>query len=339
MRAIWIRKHGGPNVLEVRETEDPEVTAGAVRVRSQAAGLNFAEVSARQGIYPPAPKPPCVVGYEGAGEIDAVGEGIDDLAVGDRVMFISRFGAHADCVVVPRHQVVKIPDALGFEEAAAMPVNYLTAHQMLFRIRRLVPGERVLIHAAAGGVGTAVLQLCQTVDDTTTFGTASARKHDYVRAQGCDHPIDYRNEDYAERVREITNGEGVDLVCDALGGADWKKGFELLRPGGTLVCFGLANASRAGKRSLLRLAGQLMRMPRFSPLDLMGNNRIVAGVDLGSLWEEHAMIQDGLLQVVRYWEAGQARPQIDATFDFDQASEAFERLETGQNVGKIVLRP
>jgi len=339
MRAVWIRKHGGPDVLEVRETADPIAGPGQVRVRVKACGLNFAEISARQGIYPAAPKPPCVVGYEGAGVVDAVGEGVHDIEVGARVMFVSRFRGHSDCVVVARYMLVPIPDALGFEDAAAMPVNYLTAYQMLFRLRRIEPGDRVLVHAAAGGVGTAVLQLCQTVKDVTTFGTASEAKHDHLRAQGCTHPIDYHSADYVDAVNEITNGEGVDLVCDALGGADWKKGYSLLRPSGMLVCFGLANASKAGKRSLIRVVGQLLRAPKYGPLGLMGDNRSVAGLDLGSLWEHEAKIQDGLQRIVGFWEAGAARPHIDGTYAFEDAAAAHGRLERGENVGKVLLVP
>ncbi|MCB9596872.1 MAG: zinc-binding dehydrogenase [Sandaracinaceae bacterium] len=339
MRAVWIRKHGGPEVLEVRETEDPTPGPGEVRVRAKACGLNFAEVSARQGIYPDAPKPPCVVGYEGAGEVDALGDGVDDLEVGDRVMFISRFGGHSDTVVVGRHQAVKIPDALSFEDAAAMPVNYLTAYQMLMRVRRILPGDKILIHSAAGGVGTACLQLAATVEDVTVFGTASASKHDYLRSLGCHHPIDYRSTDYVDAVNEITGGGGIDLVCDPLGGADWKKGYSILRPGGLLICFGFANASKAGKRNLLRVLWEMLKVPFFHPLGLMDKNRAVAGVNLGSQWDDHEGIQGGMQQIIRYWEAGQARPHIDSTFPFDQAAEAFGRLEHGKNVGKVILVP
>jgi NADPH:quinone reductase-like Zn-dependent oxidoreductase len=234
---------------------------------------------------------------------------------------------------------VPIPDGLSFEDAAAMPVNYLTAIQMLFRVRRIQPGDRVLIHAAAGGVGTAALQLCRTVDDVTTFGTASARKHDYVREQGCDHPIDYRNVDYVAAVNEITRGEGVDLVCDALGGADWKKGYSLLRPAGMLICFGLANASKPGSRSLLKVVGQVVRIPRFNPLTLMGDNRAVAGVDLGSLWDQREAIHGGLEQIVTLWTEGKVRPHVDEVFSFERAADAHAHLERGKNLGKVVLVP
>ena len=263
MRALWIRKHGGPEVLEVRPTDDPVPGPGRVRVAVKAAGLNFAEVSARQGIYPAAPKPPMIVGYEGGGVIDAVGEGVTEPRVGERVMFITQFNGHAELCCVPAHQAVPIPDSMSFEDAAAMPVNYLTAYQMLFRVRRIVDGDRVLIHAAAGGVGTAALQLCKTVPGVETFGTASKKKHDHVRAQGCDHAIDYRNVDYVAAINELTEGEGLDLVCDPLGGEDWSKGYSLLRPGGMLICYGLANASRAGKVSWFRVIGQVLKIPKF----------------------------------------------------------------------------
>src|SRR5258708_9784292 len=159
MRAVWITKSGGPEVLAVRETPDPEPGPGQVRVRVHAAGLNFAEVMARQGLYPDAPKPPCIVGYEVAGVVEALGPGVAEPQVGRRVMALVRFGGHADVVCAPTEQVLEIPDAMSFEEAAALPVNYLTAYHMLFRVANLRSGERVLVHLAAGGVGFAVLPL------------------------------------------------------------------------------------------------------------------------------------------------------------------------------------
>src|SRR4029079_10902429 len=153
MRAIWITKAGGPEVLEVREGSDPEPKKGEVRVRVKASGLNFAEIMARQGLYPDAPPLPCVVGYEASGVVDALGEGVDAPAIGTRVMALSRFGAHADTLCVPASQTVEMPDAMSFEEGAALPVVYVTAYHMLFRVAHLRPGMKVLIHMAAGGVG------------------------------------------------------------------------------------------------------------------------------------------------------------------------------------------
>src|SRR5580704_13960244 len=228
MRAVWITKPGGPEALEVRETADPVPGPGQLRIRVRAAGLNFADVMAAQGLYPDAPKPPCVVGYEVAGVVDALGERTQGYAAGQRVLAMTHFGGHADVVCVPADYVLAIPDAMSFEEAAAIPVNYVTAYHMLFRVAGVRPGERVLVHMAAGGVGTAVLQLCRTVEDLEVFGTASAAKHDVLKAQGCAHPIDYHATDYAAEVRRLTGGEGVDIVLDPLGGNDWRKGLKLL---------------------------------------------------------------------------------------------------------------
>lgn len=339
MRAIWIPKHGTPDVLEVRETEDPKPKPGELRIRVKAAGLNFAETSARQGIYPAAPKPPCIVGYEGAGVVDELGEGTKGPAPGTRVLFISHFGAHSDTVCVPPHQLAVIPDAMSFQQAAAIPVNYLTAYHMVHVVRRIAAGDKVLVHAAAGGVGTAVLQMCRAMDGVTTFGTASARKHDYVRSQGCTHPIDYHTQDYVEVVRELTKGDGVDLVCDALGGADWKKGYSILRPGGILVCFGLANAQRPGRANWLRVILQVLRIPRFNPLKMMGENRGVAGVDLGSMWPYETLIEEGLARLVEMFERGIIQPHIDSVYPFERAAEAHAHLEGGKNMGKVILEP
>lgn len=339
MRAVWIPKHGRADVLEVRETPDPEPAAGEVRVQVRAAGLNFAEVSARQGLYPDAPKPPCVVGYEGAGVVDRVGEGVESLAVGDRVLYLSRFWGHASAVCVPEGFASRISDQMSFEHAAALPVNYLTAWHMLHEVRRIRPGERVLVHAAAGGVGTAVLQLCRHVEGVTTFGTASAPKHDYAREQGCHHPIDYRTQDYVEEVMRLTDGEGVDLVLDARGGPDWRKGYSLLREAGMLVAFGLANAQPGGKRNLLHALKTLLQSPRFKPFDLLNENRAVAGVNLGTLWHRHDMLSAHLARLLEAYDAGRIEPHVDATFPFEEAAQAHRRIEQHQNRGKLLLIP
>jgi NADPH:quinone reductase-like Zn-dependent oxidoreductase len=340
MRSVWIRKHGGPKVLEVRETPDPEPASGEVRIDVRACGLNFAEVMARKGLYPDAPKPPCVVGYEGAGVIDAIGKGVTGFSEGTRVLFLCRFQGHASKVVTNTAQVFAIPDSMSFEEAAAIPVVYLTAYHMLFRVARIRPREHVLVHMAAGGVGTAALQLCRTVEGVVTYGTASAGKHDFVREHGCTHPIDYRSLDYVEEVKRLTNGRGVDLVLDPLGGGDWTKGYELLAPAGMLIAFGLANANTSsGSRSLFHVAGQLLSVPRFSPMKLMDHNRTVSGVNMGHLFGELEMLRGEMEEIVELYRRGQIRPHVSKSFPFSQAAEAHQELELGKNVGKVLLIP
>ena len=339
MRALWQMRNGGPEVLTVRETLDPVPGPGEVRIRVRACGLNFAEVMARQGLYPDAPKPPCVLGYESAGEVDALGPGVDGPALGTPVVALTRFGGHADVVCVPQAQVLALPDGMDFEVAAAIPVSYLTAYHMLFRVANLQPGAKVLIHMAAGGAGIAALQLCATVEGVETFGTASAGKHDVLRDEGCDHPIDYRNTDYAARVRELTGGAGVDVVLDALGGKDWATGMRLLRPVGHLVAYGFANIAGGERRSLLRLVGQGLRIPRFTALSLMNANRSISGVNIGHLWGETALLRTELLAVLALWQEGKVRPRIDSVHPFTAAAAAHARITERRNVGKVILVP
>ncbi len=339
MKSVWIPRFGKPEVLEVRESEDPLPALGEVRIRVEAAGINFAEIMARQGLYQDAPPPPMVVGYEVSGVIDAVGERVDPARKGQRVLAMTRFGGYADTVCVPSEQAYEMPESMTFEEGAALPVTYLTAYHMLFNVFRVRAGDHVLIHQAAGGVGTAACQLCRSVEGVTTYGTASKSKHDYVRTNGCDHPIDYHSLDYADEIRRLTGGHGVDVVLDALGGTDWKKGYDLLRPGGMLIPFGWANMAKFGKRKMTHVVGQLARMPWWTPMKLMHENKGVAGVNMGHLWDEREMTREAFTKLLQLYQAGAIKPQIDRSFPLEQASDAHAYIEAGQNVGKVLLTP
>jgi NADPH:quinone reductase-like Zn-dependent oxidoreductase len=339
MRAVWITSAAGPDGLEVRESADPVPGPGELRIRVRAAGLGFAEVMAAQGLYPDAPKRPCVVGYEVAGVVDAAGHGVTEHAVGSRVVALTHFGGHSDLVCVPQEQVFAIPEGKDFEAAAALPVTYLTAYHMLFRVACVRGGERVLVHMAAGGVGTAVLQLCRTVPGVKVFGTASAAKHELLRAQGCAHPIDYRSTDYAAEVRRLTGGEGVDVVLDPLGGADWRKGLKLLRPCGRLVAYGFANLTSGQRRRPLHVLSKAAGIPLLTPLQLMNSNRTVSGVNLGHLWGRMDILREEFREVIALWEAGTITPVVDSTFPFAEAAAAHRRMLERQNTGKIVLTP
>jgi NADPH:quinone reductase-like Zn-dependent oxidoreductase len=339
MRAIWTTRAGGPEVLEVRDGPDPLPGAGEVRVRVHAAGLNFADIMARLGLYPDAPKLPAVVGYEVAGVVDALGAGVTAPPVGTRVLTTTRFGGQAELVCVPAGQVLPMPEAMSFEEGAALPVNYITAYHALFRVAALRPREKVLVHMAAGGVGLAALQLCRTVEGVETFGTASAAKHEALRLEGCQHPIDYRKQDYEAEVRRLTGGRGVDVVLDPLGGKDWKKGYRLLRPTGRLVAYGFANLAGGERRDYLRLAREAVRIPIFTPLGLMNDNRAIAGVNIGHLWGEIEMMSEELQALLALYRRGAIRPRVDSTFPFARAGEAHRHIQSRKNVGKVVLVP
>jgi NADPH:quinone reductase-like Zn-dependent oxidoreductase len=326
-------------VLQVREHPDPEPKEGALCVAVEAAGLNFAEVTARQGLYPDAPKAPCIVGYEAAGVVESVGPGVKGFKVGDRVLGMTRFGGHAEKVLMTEDVALRMPDAMSFAEAAAIPVVYLTAHHMLFYIGTVHPKSSVLIHAAAGGVGIAVLQLLRTVPELTIFGTASKSKHGVLRELGCTHPIDYHSEDYAAEVMRLTGGRGVDLALEALGGPDTKKTYALLAKSGRMVCFGFANAISGSRRNMFHVVSQFVRIPRFNAFKMTSENRGVAGVYMGSMWDQAAVLKPQLERVIRFYQEGVVKPHVHAAIPFSRAAEAHEMLEQRKNVGKVVLVP
>ena len=239
MRSVWIPKAGPPEVLEVRDGPEPVPRAGEALIRVHASGVNFADVAARLGVYPDAPPFPCVVGYEVAGVVEQA-PGADGLAPGQRVAALTRFGGYAETVAVPAAQVFPLPDGLSFEQGAAIPVNYLTAVLMLRHFGNVQAGDRVLVHAAAGGVGMAAIQLCRAAG-AEVIGTASASKHAVLREHGVAHTIDYRTEDFEQAVKRITGGRGVDVVLDATGA--FRKSYRCLAPLGRLVCFGFSAAA------------------------------------------------------------------------------------------------
>jgi NADPH:quinone reductase-like Zn-dependent oxidoreductase len=335
MRSVWITRHGGPEVLEVRETADPVPGPGQVRIRVKAAGLNFAELMARMGLYPDAPKTPAVVGFEVAGVVDAVGAGVIAPSPGDRVLAMVRFGGHAEAVVLPASHAIHMPPGMTFDQGAALPVNYVTAYHALFRVGHLSRGQSVLVHMAAGGVGIAAIQLARTVPGVTVFGTASAAKHAAIREEGCDHA----SQDYASEVRRLTLGRGVDLVLDALGGNDWKKSYALLRPAGLLVTCGFTNMAPGPRRSLVHVVQEFLSIPRFSPLKLMEDNRGVAGINMGHLWGEPELVLGEIEALLALFREGRIRPRVDSTFPFQEAARAHHRLHDRENVGKVLLVP
>jgi NADPH:quinone reductase-like Zn-dependent oxidoreductase len=343
MRAVVLTGHGGPEVLRVEERPDPPVGRGEVRIAVKAAGINFADTMARVGLYPDAPKPPCVLGYEIAGEIESVGDGVDSLKPGDRVMAGTRFGGQAELVSVPAEQALPFPDDWSFEQATAVPVNYATAYVALITMGSLREGQRVLIHAAAGGVGTAAVQIARTVG-AEIFGTASAPKHDAIRAQGVDHPIDYLTQDFAQEVRRITGGEGVDLIIDATGPTHFRIDYRLLREGGRLVMFGASELSSEGGRSFTRLARGLARMPLatipwWKSLGALNENKMVGGLNMLIWWDRERSLERVLEPLRKMLDEGEFDPVVAKAFPFDRAGDAHTYIAERRNIGKVVLVP
>lgn len=335
MRAIFIERSGGCEVLNVRETPTPTPQAGDIAIDVRAAGVNFADILARQGLYPPAPPTPCVVGYEVSGVVTAVGPGVDAGWIGKAVIAMPHFGGYAEHVCVAATHVWEKPAALSFEQAAALPENYLTAWALLVGLGGLKPGETVLVHNAGGGVGLAAVDVARHVG-ATIIGTASARKHDFLRGRGVQHCVDYASAGWPAQVRALAGGRGVDLAIDPIGGASWKKSFATLRKGGRLGMFGIAGASQHGKLGLLKL---VLSMPFFHPLSLMPRNAGVFGVQMHEMYDETDKFRAWMGEVLRGVEAGWVRPHVDRVFRFDEAPAAHAHIEARGNIGKVILAP
>jgi NADPH:quinone reductase-like Zn-dependent oxidoreductase len=343
MRAVVINKNGPPEALEVEQRPDPPVGPGEVRIAVKAAGINFADTVARQGMYPDAPPLPCIVGYEVGGEVESVGDGVEEHKVGDRVLAGTRFGGYAELVTVRSDMVYALPEKLSFEQGAAFPVNYATAQAALVTMGGLEEGDRVLIHSAAGGVGIAATQIAK-LGGAEVFGTASASKHDAIREQGVDHAIDYRSQDFAEEVERITDGEGVDVILDALGPTSARKGYRILRPGGCLVIYGASEATPGESRNLLAagraaLKAPFATLPWWKSIGMLNENKGVFGLNMLHWWDREGGLDRVIQPLVPQLESGELQPVVAESFPFDRAADAHRYIAERRNIGKVVLVP
>jgi NADPH:quinone reductase-like Zn-dependent oxidoreductase len=336
MRQIWITRTGGPEVLQLREAADPAPGAGEVRIRVRAIGVNFADTMARVGLYPDAPQFPFVPGYEVAGVIDAAGEGVEMNRVGEKVVALTRFGGYSDCVCALSAAAARLPENLSFSEGASIPVVWLTAWHMLVNLGNLRRGQRVLVQAAAGGVGTAALQICKRIG-AEVYGTASPGKHARLKEMGLDHPIDYRSQDFEAEVMRLTGGKGVHIALDAVGGRSFKKSFRTLTTGGRLMMFGASAASPGLGRNLFAALGTVLGMPIFFPVSLMSENRGVLGINLGRMWGEAELLSGYLVEILRGMEDGTFKPVVDCEIPFAEPGRAHARLSSRESFGKGVL--
>ena len=343
-KKAWITQTGDPDVFEVREEADPLPKPDEVLIDVEAIGVNFADVLMRQGLYAGAPSLPAVPGYEVAGTVADVGADVQDVQAGDAVLALTTFGGYASKVAVGQGQVWKRPEGMSAEAGAALPVNYLTAYEAMVvmgSLRR--PDElggiptRVLVHGAAGGVGVAAADVGK-IYEAELFGTASPQKHAFARERGYAHLIDYRNEDFAQAVMDLTNGRGVDLVLDPIGGRHWKRSLDVLAPTGRLCVFGLASATGGGRLGLLKM---LAKTPwwRFTPPYLLSKSVGVFGYFLGTAarLEAESRAWGGLL--LDYWKDDKIKPYIDRTFPLTDVAEAHRYLESRDSIGKILLAP
>jgi len=341
MRAMVVGRYGAPDVFELKEVADPQPKAGEALIRVKAVGINFADLLQRMGIYPGTPKPPFIPGLEIAGVVEKVaGSGKpskeEPLKPGDAVAALTQFNAYAEWAAVPAEQIFRLPAGMPFDDAAAIPVNYLTAYHSIIEMGNLQPGDRILIHGAAGGVGIAAVQLARA-RGLVTFGTAGPSKQEFLRKAGVDHPIDYTKNNFVEVVRKYAP-DGIEMVMDPIGGKSFALSQKCLGSTGRLVVYGFsAAAGPDGKRSLWRGLKAILQTPRFAPLKLMSDNISVIGVHLGRMRSRAALLRRELDELFRMYAAGKIKPVIGKSFPLADAAAAHRFIHDRKNIGKVIL--
>ncbi|KAJ3313187.1 hypothetical protein HDV04_002363 [Boothiomyces sp. JEL0838] len=341
MKSIVIPKAGPPSILQYADKPIPEPSGSEIRIKVEAAGLNFADIMARKGLYPDAPSFPTTMGYEVAGVVDKTGPDATEL-LNKRVVAFTRFNSQQEYAVTPKSYTFVIPDSLSFIDAASILVVYTTAWVLIYEMGGLRKDQTVLIQNAGGSVGLAAIDIALHLG-AKTIGTASGRKHDFLKSHGLHHAIDYRTENVRNRVLAITEGKGVDLIIDPIGGKEWNVNYSLLKKTGRLGMFGASSLSDLGEMNIISKAfaflNFLFNMPKWSPLKLMDDNKGVFGVNLGHMFdmlEEYRGAIQGILDGV---ESGWVRPVVDSVFAFEDVGAAHQYMEDRKNTGKIILVP
>ncbi len=323
MRAIRFHRVGGADTLVLEEVEEPKLRAGSVRIAVRASGVNFADVHFRKGEYFQKPVFPQIPGLEASGVIEAVGDGVTNFREGDRVMAFATEGAYAEKLVTSANLVYAMPDAMTFEQGAALPVQGLTAMHVLTLSSRMERGERVLVHAAAGGVGSLAVQLAKILGASFVCGTASSEgKCALVRELGADLAIDYRREDFVAAIKAKSR-EGVDVVLEMLGGTEnYKRNLMLLAPYGRMVVYGAASGDLRGT---------------IEPVMLMGKSNSVIGYYLTRVTARRELCAPAIADLAAHVVAKRLRILIGASLPIARAADAHRQLESRTTTGKIVL--
>ena len=335
MRKVVYPWAGGVETIQIVEESDPVPQSDQVCVRIHRAGINFAELMMRQGLYGSSPDFPFTPGYEASGIVIGVGDQVATLKEGDRVLAMTGFGGYSEKVCLDARRVIHIPDSVSFDQAAAIPVTYGTAFHMLVHLGRISKGDSVLIHHAAGGVGTAVAQICRSFGSSLIVGTASTPKRDFVESMGMRF-VDREREDFEEVCKDLTDGKGVHHAIDPVGGSHLLRSYKSLRKGGKLYYFGASAAVKGERRSRLSELRMWWGMPRFDPLKLMTSNKAVFGVHMGLL-EDEAVFKGHLASLSEMLEEGEIDPVIDSVWRFEKVAEAQMHMHDRKNRGKVLL--
>ncbi|NUP11437.1 MAG: zinc-binding dehydrogenase [Polyangiaceae bacterium] len=340
MRKVVIHSAGGYDKLKVEEHPDPTPRPGEVVVRVAAAGINFADTAVRMGLYDSAKEFvgwPITPGFEVAGDVVAVGEGVTKVRPGQRVIALTLFGGYSSRVVVPEHQVFECPDALDFAQAAGVAVIYLTAYYALFELCKLRPGDSILVHSAAGGVGSAVLQIAKQEGYRAVGVVGSSKKIEAAKRMGAEQVIDKSTEDLWARAKEL-EPKGYDAVLDANGVETLKQSFEHTKMAGRLVVYGFATMMpKKGTPNWIKLGWDFLRTPRFSPFDLLGKNKSVMAFNLSYLFDKRELLDEAMGYVLDGVKEGRFVVPEVTRFAVDKVADAHRAIESGTTVRKLVI--
>ena len=332
MKRIVYTKRGGLEAIEIIDEKSPEPGNNEVMIEVHRAGINFADLMMRQGLYGAAPDFPFTPGYEVSGVIRAIGSDVERHNVGDRVVALTGFGGYAEQVVVSEERAWTLPDNVSFDAAAAMPVTYLTAHHMLVHLGNFREGDSVLVHHAAGGVGTATAQIVKALKGGIIYGTASVEKADFVEEMGMIHIP--RGEDFVQRIKG--ESDGVHHALDPVGGKHVMESYKALRNGGRLYVFGASSAVKGPKRSLWTAIKMWRTTPRFDPIRMMNSNKSVYGVHMG-MWKDEEIAREQMIALASMLEKGQIDPVIDSIYRFEDVAKAQQYIHNRGNRGKVLL--
>jgi NADPH:quinone reductase-like Zn-dependent oxidoreductase len=343
MKKVLIRSAGGYDRLELVEAESGSLAAGEVRVEVEAIGVNFADVIIRMGLYSSAKEYvgwPITPGFEFSGRVVEVAAGVEGFEVGQAVLGLTRFGAYASEVCVPAHQLFALPEGYSMEEAAGFQVVFLTAYYALHRLCLLSPGQRVLVHSAAGGVGGALLQLAKLAGLASLGVVGASHKVEAARTLGATEVVDKSTEDLWARA-EAFAPEGFDAVFDANGVSTLRESYRHLAPEGRLVVYGFHTMfpRRGGRPNWLQLALSWLRTPRFDPFQLVERNRAVMGFNLSYLFGQEALLGEVMGVLLDHAAAGRLEKPTVTAYPLAEVARAHADLESGATVGKLILVP
>ena len=336
--AVLVKQGNAKEAFEIREVENPTLGEFDVLIQAEGFGLNFADVMARNGLYKAAPPLPSILGYDMVGKVIKVNSPKAEHLLGKRVVAMTRFGGYAELAKTDYRACAIISDGMDMTKAAALATQYCTAYYAAYECASLFEGDQVLIHAAAGGVGTALTQLAKNKGCTVFGTTGSDSKFEYLRNNGVDHPINYLKSDYAKELLKISGGQKLDIAFNSVGGTTFKKDWQLLEKGGKSIIYGAAERSgkKGGKLATLGLA---WNFGIFSPIQLMMNAKGIIGINMLAIADyKPLVIQRCLEEVVRLTENKTLNPEIGGTFDIEQIGEAHAFLESRKSTGKIAIK-